>query len=64
MTMIEKGLHDYLVKRYGSWESADVVKDDGKSITLKIDFGDEEVLTVVINRRDGYNGNYRVVMER
>lgn len=62
--MIEKELHNYLMKRYGRWESIEVKSDNGKSITLKIDFGDDEIMTVGVNRRNGDKGNYRVFVER
>ena len=61
--MIENELHEYLVKRYGEWESIRILNDNGKTISLKIDFGDDEVMTVVINRRKGDNGHYRVAVE-
>ena len=61
--MIEKGLHDYLVKLYGTWESIKVISDNQKTIALKVDCGDDEIITVTINRRKGNNGNYRVVTE-
>lgn len=60
---MEKALHDYLMKRYGGWESTEVIKDNGKSVLIKIDFGDDEIITVGINRRNGNNGNYRVYTE-
>lgn len=60
---MENELIKYLAKRYGTWESVNVIRDDGKTISLKIDFGDDEIMTVAIDRRNGYNGNYRVVTE-
>ena len=59
---MEKGLVDFLTKHYGTGEMV-VLNDNGKTVTLKIDFGDDEAMTVVVNRRNGVNGNYRVVLE-
>ena len=62
---MEKALRDYLAKRYGGcdWVSAEVTEDNGKTVWVVLDFGDDEIIHVVINRRNGYNGNYRVVSE-
>ena len=60
---MESGLKDFLTKHYGSWETVEIVKDNGKTVWAKIDFGDDEVMSVVINRRNGDNGNYRIVSE-
>ncbi len=60
---MEKALHDYLMKRYGGWEAAEVTKDNGKTVWITVDFGDDEIVKVEINRRNGNNGNYRVVCE-
>lgn len=60
---MENGLKNFLTKHYGSWENAVVKDDNGKTVLVKIDFGDDEILNVVINRRNGGNGNYRIVSE-
>ena len=60
---IEKGLNDFLTKRYGSFEAAVVTEDNGKTVHVTVDFDDDETVKAVINRRKGYNGNYRVVCE-
>ena len=60
---IEKGLSDFLKKRYGSFQAAAVTADNGKTVWVTVDFGDDEIIKVVINRRKGDNGNYRVVSE-
>ena len=58
---MESGLVQFLKKRFGDWESVDVIRDNGKTIWLKVDFGDDEISNVCINRRNGDNGNYRIV---
>lgn len=60
---MESGLKKFLEKHYGDWESVKINKDNGKTIWLTIDFGDDEIMNVTINRLNGENGNYRIVVE-
>ena len=60
---MEKALVDFLKKHYGNFESATVTKDTGKTVWVTVDFGDDEIIKVTINRRKGENGNYRIVTE-
>lgn len=45
----------------GDFESAVIINSNDKDVQVQLDFGDGEIGTVVIRRRNGYNGNYRLV---
>lgn len=64
--LTEQALIDYLnQKNMGGWEKAWVTTDDGKCIRLLISYGDEEdedeLTGVLIKRRKGDNGNFRII---
>ena len=64
MMNLEKGLVKFIEKKYGMLpENVEVVEENEKEIFLTLDFGDDEIIKVWINRRKGENGNYRVVRE-
>lgn len=45
----------------GNFESALVINCDDKDVQIQLDFGDGEIGTVVVRRRNGDRGNYRLV---
>lgn len=55
------GVKKYLDKKIGTGYEVTQYTDKGKTIFITIDFGDDEVFDLVINRRIGDNGNYRIV---
>ena len=53
----------YLEKKIGEGFDYTSYKDDGKYIYAELDYGDDEIITVVVSRRVGDKGNYRIVSE-
>lgn len=42
------------------YEAVEVLMDTPKDVKLRLDYGDDEIVTITIRRRNGYNGNYRI----
>ena len=53
----------YLEKKFGEGFEYTRYDDNGKYIDVEMDYGDDEVLTVLLSRRAGDNGSYRVVTQ-
>lgn len=44
----------------GDFEEITLLSENEKDVCVELDFGDDEIETVTIRRRNGYNGNYRI----
>jgi hypothetical protein len=60
---MEKELEKFIHEKHGVPGSMEVISDNGKTVMVKADYGDDEIITMTINRRKGNKGNYRIVVE-
>ena len=58
-----KEIRAFVEKKMGKLDSIEVIEDNGKTIWLQINDEEEEIEngSIIINRRQGYDGNYRVI---
>lgn len=61
---MRKSLEMYLVKKFGSdWTVYKYEQINAKDHKIELDFGDGEILGVMVRERNGENGNYRISLE-
>lgn len=63
LNLNNKSLEKFIIGKYGNEFEIKEYKKEGKDHFLTLDFGDDEIINLIIRERKGENGNYRITME-